>query len=203
MGKKRSNFDRSSLVRDELAHLAARIMAQDGIEDFAVAKRKAARQAGVPEHQGLPPNEDVENALRDYLHIYLGSAQEARLTELRKEAVSVMRQFERFRPYLTGPVLSGLVGRYTGISLQLFADSAKEVELFLLREGIRYTSGACRLFVNDHEVLAPTFLLHGALGEVRVVVLASNDCRSPIRTNQGGRAIQRAPLSTVEALLEE
>ena len=33
-------------TRSRIAHLAARLMAEDGIEDYALAKRKAARQAG-------------------------------------------------------------------------------------------------------------------------------------------------------------
>jgi len=56
--------------RSRIAHLAARLMAQDGIEDYAHAKRKAARQAGMPETRELPTNEEVEEALRTYQQIY-------------------------------------------------------------------------------------------------------------------------------------
>ena len=43
-----------------------------------------------------------------------------------------MHALARFHPYLSGPVLKGIAGRYAEIDLQLFPESAKEVELFLL-----------------------------------------------------------------------
>jgi hypothetical protein len=49
--------------RSRIAHLAARLMAEDGIEDYATAKRKAARQAGVADLRQLPTNEEVDEAL--------------------------------------------------------------------------------------------------------------------------------------------
>ena len=42
--------------RSRIAHLAARLMVEDGIEDYAAAKRKAARQAGVSDTRQLPAN---------------------------------------------------------------------------------------------------------------------------------------------------
>ena len=63
MAKETSN---SRQMRGRIAHLAARLMAVDGIDDYALAKRKAARQAGAPETRNLPTNEEVEEALRIY-----------------------------------------------------------------------------------------------------------------------------------------
>ena len=40
-------------MRERIAQLAARLMAVDGIDDFALAKRKAARQAGAPDTRNL------------------------------------------------------------------------------------------------------------------------------------------------------
>ena len=51
-------------MRGHIANLAARLMAVDGIDDFALAKRKAARQAGALDTRSLPTNEEVEQALR-------------------------------------------------------------------------------------------------------------------------------------------
>ena len=48
-------------MRMRIAQIAARIMAEDGIDDFGLAKRKAARQIGAPDtwppspRRGLPP----------------------------------------------------------------------------------------------------------------------------------------------------
>ena len=37
---------------------------------------------------------------------------------------------QKFNPYLTGSVLDGTAGRYAEIDIQLFTDSAKDVEIF-------------------------------------------------------------------------
>jgi len=202
MARDRSGPDRRDAMRESLAHIAARIMAEDGIDDFGVAKRKAARQAGVPDNRGLPTNEEVELALRQYQQIYQGAEQSARLEELRREAVAVMRRFLRFQPQLTGSVLSGLAGKYSGISLHLFADNVKEVELFLLNEGIPYRTGEARLVVGDQEKVVPTYALDGDAGDIRLVLLSTCDQRYPVRSAVGGRPIDRAMLPAVEAMLQ-
>jgi hypothetical protein len=47
-----------------------------------------------------------------------------------------MEQLAEFHPYLTGAVLNGTAGEHDDIHLQLFADSAKEVEIFLLNRNV-------------------------------------------------------------------
>jgi len=50
MNKERGVKDygnRRDLMREQLAHQAAKLMAEDGITDHAYAKRKAARQLGA------------------------------------------------------------------------------------------------------------------------------------------------------------
>ena len=53
-------------TRLRIAAAAARLMAEDGIDDFALAKRKAARQLGLGDSQALPANEEVEAQLRAF-----------------------------------------------------------------------------------------------------------------------------------------
>src|SRR3712207_1339510 len=92
--------------RSRIAHLAARLMAEDGIEDYAAAKRKAARQAGVADTRQLPTNDEIDEALRTHQTLYGGDAHVARLHELRTRALEIMRELTRFNPYLTGSVLA-------------------------------------------------------------------------------------------------
>lgn len=125
-------------MRRDITSLAARLMAEDGITSFGLAKRKAAKQLGVPDSEALPANQEIEEALREYLNIFQPDELQERLTLLRREALEIMRQLEMFKPYLTGPVLDGIAGRYTEAEIELFADSAKDVEIFLLDHGIRF-----------------------------------------------------------------
>ena len=57
---------------------------------------------------------------------------------LRGVALAVMALLESFRPCLIGAVLDGTAGRYADVELELFADSAKDVEIFLLSRHIPY-----------------------------------------------------------------
>lgn len=43
-----------------------------------------------------------------------------------------------YAPYLTGSVLDGTAGENSHIDILLFADSAKEVEIFLLNRGMTF-----------------------------------------------------------------
>src|SRR5262245_39407788 len=103
MGR-RSNRQQVTM-RARIAAAAARIMAEDGVDDFALAKRKAARVLGAAETEALPANDEIEAELRAYLALYQADEHPQRIAELRRVALDAMRTLERFRPYLTGPVL--------------------------------------------------------------------------------------------------
>ena len=120
-------------VRASIAIAAARLMAEDGITDYQHAKRKAARQLGISdEHANYPDNAEVEAELRVYRSIYQDSEHLELLQEMRHTALELLDLLADFHPYLTGSVLDGTAGEHSNIDIQLFADSAKEVEIFLL-----------------------------------------------------------------------
>jgi len=50
----REHSPKRDLMREQLAHQAAKLMAEGGITDHASAKRKAARQLGAADTQHLP-----------------------------------------------------------------------------------------------------------------------------------------------------
>jgi len=130
----------SPSLRSELVHAAARLIAEDGME-YGPAKRKAVRQLGLPESFPLPGNAEVEIAVRDYQAIYQEDDQPERITAFRQAAVVLMHRLAQFTPYLTGSVLDGTAGRHSRIDILLFPDSAKEVEIFLLDQGIAFHHG--------------------------------------------------------------
>src|SRR3954469_24914729 len=101
----RRKGNRDTGVRAQIAATAARIMAEDGVDDFALAKRKAARQLGADEGQGLPANHEVEAELEAYRALYQADEHPDRIAELRRVALDAMRALEPFSPYLTGAVL--------------------------------------------------------------------------------------------------
>jgi hypothetical protein len=188
-------------ARARLAAAAARIMAEDGIDDFALAKKKAARQLGVPEAQSLPANDEIERELRSYRSLYQPQEHADRIAALRRVALDAMRALERFSPYLTGPVLSGTAGPYAEVDLQLFPESAKDVELFLLERQIDYASSEVRRFSGGRARAAGvlSLLWHGA--PVRITLFDPRDERLSLKTSPAGKVMERAGIPELEGIL--
>ena len=190
-------------MRERIAHLAARLMAVDGIDDFALAKRKAARQAGAPDTRNLPNNDEVEHALRAYQQLYQADEQRNRLRHLRQQAREMMALLARFDPYLSGAVLSGHAGKYSDIDLLLFADSMKDVELFLLDRRIAYRSGERRIHIGDEMRGVPNFSISTEDADFDVTVFAPRDLRAQIRSTPEGRPLERVRIDWLDATLAE
>jgi hypothetical protein len=189
-------------MRFRIAAAAARIMAEDGLEDFALAKRKAARQLGAADTRSLPKNEEIEAELRAYQSLYQGDEQRERIRFLRSTALEAMRLLARFRPYLSGPVLKGTAGRYSEIDLLLFTDDGKAVELFLLNRRIPYEIFDQHHFAG-HQVRAVTVLRLDRQGvPVNIAIYTRNEERGSVRTSSEGRPIERAGLQAVTQLVE-
>lgn len=179
-------------IREQIAHCAARLMAQDHIDDFAMAKRKAIRQLGLPEGKHLPTNSEIETALRQYRELYQPGHNQV-VTHLRRTALQVMDQFAEFKPYLTGSVLSGLAGEHSDINLVIYTDNAKAVEVFCLNRGLAYR------LEGGSEATYPTLAFYAEGSLVRLSVRPRNDERTWARGTTESH--ERARAAQVEALL--
>lgn len=185
------------LMREQLAHRAARLMADGGITDFAFAKRKAAKQLGALETQHLPSNQEVEAALHSYRALFQAEDHPQFLRQLREEALAAMRQLSPFHPYLTGSVLSGTAGEDSDINLILFSDDAKAVLLFLLRHNLPFEDGEWKAKIGGREENVPSYTLTSASGTlIHLIVLPENARYSGSRHPE-----THAHIATVEALL--
>ncbi len=188
---------RRDLMREQLAHLSARLIAEGGITDFAFAKRKAAKQLGAADTQHLPSNHEVEEALHSYRALYQHESHPAILFQLREEALAAMRLLEPFHPYLTGSVLSGFAGERSDINLMLFSDDAKAVLLFLLKHNIEFEDGEWKVRVGGHEESVPSYTLTGESGtQMHIIVLPENARHSGSRHPE-----THADIAAVEGLL--
>lgn len=187
-------------LRREIAGLAARLIAEDGIDDYGFAKRKAARSLGVGEGESLPTNDEVEAELRIHQALYQDEELPERLKALRETALEVMELLAEFRPYLTGAALEGTAGRYSGIDIELYADSAKDVEIMLLSRNIPYDPSESRR--NRPDAPEAQLLLEWDETPVRVSVFPLAAERRQRRSPHGSHAPTRARANEVAALLE-
>jgi hypothetical protein len=192
---------RQNGTRARIAAAAARIMAEDGIDDFALAKRKAARRVGAEETQALPGNDEIEAELRAYRALYQAAEHPERIAELRRIALAAMRELSGFNPYLTGAVLTGLAGRYAEIELQLFPESAKEVEIFLLDRNLTYSTSEGRRYSGDRARSVTVLSLSWEGAPLRLSIFDPRDERLALKTTQAGRVTERAGIAEVGALI--
>ena len=141
-------------LRQLIAQSAARMMAEDGISDFAYAKKKAGKQLCAVDNSVLPSNAEVEEELKLYNALFLSDEQPENLRTLRKSALFTMELLEKFNPYLTGTVLDGTAGLGSETHIHLFADSLKDVEMFLLNKDIPFeTNEKSYRVMNDGSVI--------------------------------------------------
>lgn len=177
-------------------------MAEEGVQDYAYAKQKAARQAGLEDSHALPDNREIEAALREYQGLYQSENQPAELRELREVAVKAMRELEEFRPMLVGPVLNGTANQFSEVTLQLFVDDAKSLTLFLVNRRRRFEQGEKRVRVGDDWVDVPQFYLEIDGAAVTLAVYSRGDEHLAPHARPEPDGPKRARLADVEALLQ-
>jgi len=187
-------------ARERIAHLAARLMAEDGIEDYALAKRKAARQIGAFGLRQLPDNDEIDAALKSYRALYC-QEHAHELQELRKLALTIMGELTQFNPHLVGPVLSGNAGKFAAIQLQLFTNNAKDVEIYLINRGVEYGGGTGRLYSGKLPFDAPTLAFVHSGVDICLTLLSLSDLRRTLKTSADGKLIERASRAAVAVLL--
>jgi hypothetical protein len=173
------------LMREQLAHHAARLMAENGITDHAYAKRKAAKQLGSPDTQHLPSNQEVDRALRSFRALFQQERHPAILNQLREQALDAMRLLEPFQPYLTGSVLDGSAGEQSDINLAVYSDDVKAVMMFLLKHKVEFESGEWSAHLMGRLQNLPSFTLQSASGvPVHIAVLPENSRHSGSRKSE-------------------
>jgi hypothetical protein len=199
---------RNSHLRQRIAQLAARFMADEGISDYAYAKKKAGRQLGIMEDHCMPTNAEIEEEIRIFHEIYNSEDQPEALLQLRKDALVVMEMLERFNPHLTGAVLDGTAGRYATTDIHLYAESLKEVEMFLLNLQVPYESSE-KSYRSQKDKRSgdrrkvPVFTLEGPNGIIRLSVFDADDSRTPPKSPVDGQSMQKANLSGLRALIAQ
>jgi len=145
-----SSARRQNGLRQQLAVEAARIISEQGIRDYGMAKRKAAERLGIQDDFALPSNREVESALRQHQSLFQSLDQPRWLRERRVAAVEAMRFFERFEPRLVGAVLEGSADQHSAVCLHLFCNHRAEVETWLMDRDIPFEADERRIRLDAH-----------------------------------------------------
>ena len=190
-------FGREAQNRTRIAQLAARLIAEHGITDWSLAKRKAARQLMLPEREALPADGEVEAALAEHHALFGGVAHDEALAAQRKEALAWMRRLAAFRPLLIGGVAAGWATTHSDIRVELCADDAKAVELALINGGVRYRVPPARSREAPSELHIET-----PTGGVRMIIIDDAARRQRPRRDSDGDEV-RLSIDALRGLLGE
>jgi hypothetical protein len=196
---------RGDNLRRALAQEAARIMAEHGIRDFLIAKRKAAERFGVTDGGAvLPKNSEIEEALAAYQRLFGGASHLQALHAQRSAALAAMRYLREFEPRLVGAVLSGTATAHSDVQLHLFADRAESVTLKLIDQGIPHEVTERRVRLNAERSRAfPGVRFEMDAQPIEATVFPPEGIRQAPVSPVDGRPMRRASALEVEALLQE
>lgn len=193
---------RAEHLRRALAQEAARIMSEQGIDDFGIAKRKAAERLGATDISVLPKNTEIEEALAAHHRLFEGHSHTSALSALRETALRAMRLLERFEPRLVGPVLSGTASAHSEITLHVFSDGPEPVLFHLMDRGVPHRVSERRLrYEPDRLVTYPVVQFVAGDNEIDAVVFPINGIRQSPSSPVDGRPMRRADIVELESLL--
>lgn len=187
-------------LRQRIAQTCARLMIQEGIQDYHLAKCKAAARLGVPDTKRLPSNREIEKEIILYQRLFYDDAHAQQLQQLRRVALETMRLLARFQPLLAGSVLEGTANQYSDITLHLFTQTAEEVAIFLMERGIPYQLNE-RRFHLPQAVSFPSYCFIAGEASVVLVIFGMDDIRWSPPNPVDGKPMRRANLQAVENLL--
>jgi len=192
---------RSDHLRSAVAQEAARLMAEHGIQDYYVAKRKAAERYGVVDGAFLPKNTEIEAALLSYQRLFGGVQHERSLQEQRRVALQAMQLLQKFEPRLVGPVLHGSATEYAAIQLHLFSDSAEAVTMHLMDRRYEYEVLERRIRLTpERQVMVPSIRFDMGSETVEAVVFPRDGIRQAPVSPVDGKPMRRAAMGEVEAI---
>jgi len=194
---------RTDHLRSAIAQEAARLMVEHGVQDYLVAKRKAAERYGVIEGSFLPRNTEIEAALASYQRLF-GGAQHARnLQRQRQVAIKAMQLLQRFEPRLVGAVLSGSATEHSDIQLHAFADVPETLYLHLADRRYEYEVFERKLKMAPDKLIAvpsARFLFGSEM--VEALVFAPDGIRQAPISPVDGKPMRRAGLAELATLVQ-
>jgi hypothetical protein len=170
---------RDAQDRTRIADLAARLIAEHGLANWSLAKRKAVRQLMLPERTALPGDDEIEAALAAHHALFGGDEHIATLRAQREEALAWLRTLAAFEPMLAGGVAAGWATEHSDIRIELVADDSKTVELALINGNVRY-----RVAPEDSQHAAPELLIDTPRGGVRLIVRTPSAARQRPRRDE-------------------
>ncbi len=191
-------------ARQMLAQEAARIIVEQGVDDYRTAKMKAAERLGFASRGSLPGNSEIERALSEHLKLFHWGSHSELLHRMRSAAVSAMNLLSPFGPRLVGSVLNGTAGEHSAVNLHVFSDSVEHVA-----ERLRFNRIASQLYEirlksrrGKAESYAGYQFMHHDIS-IEATVFPFDGIRQAPISPVDSKPMRRADAQTVLALLRD
>ena len=185
-------------LASDISATAARMVVEEGLE-YGAAKRRAVKQLGLPARTALPGNDEVEEAVLEYISVFCADTQPQELRALRELALTWMARMAAFRPHLGGAVWRGTATRLSDIYIQLFCDDSKSAEIALIDFRVNYVPRTVTGFNGEPVDALSIHSFCEALGEevgVHLLVYDYDDLRGALKPHgtPPAKADSRGPL---------
>jgi len=181
---------------------AARLMYEDGVQQFLDAKKLAAKRILGKEIKHLPSNGEISNALYQLSQFKDASTHQEKLYFMRIKAIEIMEQLHPFRPRLIGSVSTGRIRSGSDIDLHVFCDQVEELEYFITRLNWRYDRELVCIQKNN-QLKEYLHLYLDMEYPVELSVYPLNEYKITNRSSTDGKPIKRLGLKQVHQLITE
>ena len=191
---------RSNNLRVLVAREAARLMFEEGVEQYFDAKKKAAKRILGKQTRNLPSNGEISDELHQLSLFHHGDELATTLFEMRLLAMDVMEHLEVFNPRLIGSVSTGRIRHGSDIDLHIFTDSLEVLQNYLDGFGWQYELKQVWIEKNGK----PVEYIHVYLAleySVELSVYPINEIRVCGRSSTDGKPINRLSVSAVRSLV--
>jgi hypothetical protein len=197
-------------LRQLLAREAARLMYEEGVDQYFDAKRLAAkrlfghggRQNLRYRPQDLPANGEIKEALQELVRLKEGSLNQQRLFAMRVIALETMRDLEPFTPRLIGSVSTGPVRCGSDIDLHVFSDHVEEVENYLLYLGWSFETKQVTIRAAG-QFKDYTHILFERVFPIELSVYCQEEIRVTHRSSTDGNPIVRVKPAALQSLIAQ
>lgn len=199
MGKRNAALSGHELVQE-----AARILCEERLTDYRLAKLKAAERIGLGPHTAMPGNAEIQEAVIDYQALFGGDAYRTHLMQLRRAALEAMELLADFAPRLVGAAVTGAAHAGHCVQLHCFTDAPETLDLFLIDRGIDFRTGERRYRFPDGRT-RDVAMIHLHAGEIGIDIAVFDELglrQRPISPTDG-LPMRRLDPAAVAQLLRE
>lgn len=190
-------------LRQLVADETARLVYEEGYRDYRIAKQKAAQRLGADNQaKNQPSNEEIEQALHEYVQLLDQDEHQASLKLHREIALEAMEFLQPFQPFLTGSALDGTSGPLSAVTLHLSANRAEDVIFHLEEQHIPFQIQERKVKAGKKQDYFPLLRLYVDNVEVELMIFPDDGHASLSALNlMTGKGLKRADVKRLQEIL--